>query len=144
MQLTKQTDFAFRTLIYLAHAPAGELQQIRKICEYYDVPQNHISKIVVKLAKLGWVRAVRGKGGGICLGADPSAINLAAVVREFESVFAAVNCEEPLCQIAPNCHLQGILAAAMQGFLDALSQYSLSDLITDKISLTDVQVLEVR
>lgn len=144
MQLTKQTDFAFRTLIYLAHAPAGELQQIRKICDYYDVPQNHISKIVVKLAKLGWVRAVRGKGGGICLGVAPAAINLATVVSEFESVFAAVNCDEPPCKISPSCNLKGILAAAMQGFLDALSQYTLADLLSNKIALADVQILEVQ
>ncbi|HEY9033707.1 MAG TPA: Rrf2 family transcriptional regulator, partial [Pseudomonadales bacterium] len=64
MQLTKQTDFAFRTLLYLARQPADELVNIQQLCDYYAISPNHLAKVVVKLGHLGYIRTVRGKGGG--------------------------------------------------------------------------------
>ena len=128
MQLTKQTDFAFRILIYLSQAPEGELQQIQQICDFYDISKNHLSKIVVKLVKLGYVKAQRGKGGGIYLGMKSEAINLADVVKAIEPSLQPVNCDEPVCRITANCKLKGILADSMQAFVDNLAQYHLSDI----------------
>lgn len=129
MQLTKQTDFAFRILIYLGHLPAGEKAQIQQVCDFYDISSNHIAKVVVKLAKLGYINAYRGKGGGIELARPSCSISLADVVRDFETGMKPVNCEQPLCRISGSCELKGILFAAMQAFMGEMGRHTLADLL---------------
>jgi len=129
MQLTKQTDFAFRTLLYLAQRPGGELVHIRDVCDYYRISGNHVSKVVMKLARLGYIEAVRGKGGGIRLARAPAEINLAAVVAAFETTLKPVNCDQPRCRIRAQCKLRGLLDDAMQAFLVTLERQSLQDLL---------------
>ncbi len=67
MQLTKQTDFAFRILLYLGQLPEGELANIKVICAFYGISQKHIAKVVVKLTKFGYLSSVRGPLAGYSL-----------------------------------------------------------------------------
>jgi DNA-binding IclR family transcriptional regulator len=60
MQLTKHTDFAFRTLIYLAMMEQ-ELTTIQHITDSFDISKSHAMKIVNTLANKGWVKSIRGK-----------------------------------------------------------------------------------
>lgn len=132
MQLTKQTDFAFRTLIYLGSLPEGQLARVQDVCDFYDISANHISKVVVKLVKLGYVEAARGKGGGIRLGMLPEKINLARVAEDFEAILKPVNCMKPKCRIVNQCKLKGILDDAMAAFLQTLETYTLANLLEDR------------
>lgn len=128
MQLTRYTDYAFRTLIYLSALAPDERAQVGHICECYDLSANHLAKVVQRLARLGYVQTRRGRGGGISLAKDPAQINVGDVVRAMEPTLNAVNCDEPRCTLAGNCRLTGILAKAMQAFLAILDDYSLADL----------------
>lgn len=143
MQLTKQTDFAFRILIYLAHCPTEERQQIQQISDYFDISQNHIAKIVVKLGKLGILQTSRGQGGGICLARPPQDIKLTDIVRSMESVLSPVNCKEPPCAISPHCRLRGLLDNAMDAFLASLEPYTLNDLLSRQLQ-TETRKISVR
>ena len=129
MQLTKQTDFAFRTLIYLGQRQDEELIHIRDVCDYYKISGNHVSKVVMKLARLGYIEAVRGKGGGIRLSMAPAQINVADVVAAFETTLKPVNCDQPRCRIRSHCRLKGLLDEGMQAFMDTLRSRSLEDLL---------------
>jgi Rrf2 family nitric oxide-sensitive transcriptional repressor len=129
MKLTKQTDFAFRTLLFLAAKPKEQLSNIQQICDFYDISTNHISKVVMRLVRMGYIEAVRGKGGGIRLGCAPEHIQLINVVTEFETTLRPINCSEQPCRIIRNCRLKGVLGNAMQAFLDALSAYTLADIV---------------
>jgi Rrf2 family nitric oxide-sensitive transcriptional repressor len=129
MQLTKQTDYAFRVLMYLGRLPEGELAQIQQICAFYDISANHLAKVVVKLAKLGYITAYRGKGGGLMLAKDPARIPLDDIVKAFETTMKPVSCDQPQCRIAGNCELKGILFNAMQQFLKTLGQHTLADIL---------------
>jgi Rrf2 family nitric oxide-sensitive transcriptional repressor len=131
MQLTRQTDYAFRLLMYLACLPKDERANIQQICKFYDISSNHVAKVVVKLAKLGYITAFRGKGGGLILARDPARIRLDEVVKDFETSLKPVNCKTPMCAIIAGCQLKAILSDGMQQFLSTLSQHTLAD-ITDK------------
>jgi Rrf2 family nitric oxide-sensitive transcriptional repressor len=140
MHLTKHTDYAFRVLLYLASKPEGELAKIPQICEFYQLSQSHISKIVMKLVQAGYVSAFRGKGGGIRLAKVPDAINVGQVLAEFEPGMRLVNCREPYCALDPVCTLKGVLNEAAQEFVANLERYSLADLMnteTRKIVLRE-------
>ncbi|WP_320837042.1 Rrf2 family transcriptional regulator [Zhongshania sp.] len=144
MQLTKQTDFAFRILLYLGQLPEGELANIKVICAFYDISQNHIAKVVVKLTKLGYLSSVRGHGGGIRLAISPSAINLANVITDFETTLKPVNCDSPPCKITSSCQLKGLLFEATNAFMDTMRQRTLADLLPDAATSNENLAVEIK
>ncbi|WP_230657616.1 RrF2 family transcriptional regulator [Psychrobacter sp. I-STPA10] len=93
MRLTSYSDYALRTLMYLAVMPnPDELATIADIAEGYQISKSHLTKIIHQLAQLGYIDSVRGKNGGIRLAKLPKDINLGEVLRHTEADFAIVPC----------------------------------------------------
>jgi Rrf2 family nitric oxide-sensitive transcriptional repressor len=136
MRLTLWTDYALRTLIYVG-AKAGRLSTIAEIAESFDISNAHLMKIVNKLAQQGYIKAVRGKGGGIRLGRAAEQIGIGAVVRDTEEVLAVMGCLSRVgfCRIEGCCVLRGALRKATLAFLEILDDYTLADLLAPRAKL---------
>ncbi|MFP4252494.1 MAG: RrF2 family transcriptional regulator [Guyparkeria sp.] len=145
MQLNQQTDFAFRLLMYLADQsvrevetddparPSGKpaaLPTIRGIADYFGISYNHLMKVANALAARGYIKARRGKGGGLTLARPAGSISLGAVARDMEGHWDLVECfnEGGDCRIAPSCRLAPILGEALDAFWGVLDRYSLADI----------------
>lgn len=134
MQLTQYTDFGLRTLIALGLNPGNQLT-VTRISQAYDISRHHLVKVVARLAELGYVDTLRGKGGGVRLALDPDQIRIGAVVRSMEAELGVVECLEEgggRCVIAPACRLKGVLREATREFLDSLDQYTLADVLRQR------------
>ncbi len=136
MHLTRQTDFALRTMIYLASRPPDTLVSVREICEVFELSPNHLSKIVNKLANEGFIHSQRGRGGGISLGMPMETIRVGDLVRLMEPLTELVDCHTPRCALLPDCRFKSILSEASQSFIGVFDQYTLADLVN-----TDTQRL---
>ncbi len=134
MRLSLHTDYAFRTLMYLA-VNDKHLSTIDEIAKTYNISRNHLVKVVNTLVKAGFIDTVRGKGGGLKLAHQPNQINVGAVVRITEPDFAIVECflsQKNSCIITPICELKHIFKKAVNNFLAELDCYNLNDLIKNK------------
>ncbi|MBV7317494.1 Rrf2 family transcriptional regulator [Shewanella sp. NIFS-20-20] len=139
MQLTRYTDYALRTLMYLAIQPnRDELFRIAEITQVFDLSPNHVSKIIHNLGKLGYLQTIRGKNGGFKLAKSPDAINIGKLVRELEPTMTLIDCHQPVCQLVNGCKLKGILAQAVVAFLAVLDQYSLQDMVVNRDQLVQL------
>lgn len=129
MQLTLFTDYSLRVLMYLSENQ-DRLCTVKEISARYGVSNNHIVKVVHKLAQLGYIRSQKGKGGGIALLKKPEDINLRDLVASLEPGFMLVECFDAssnTCKITTACRLKGILGEALKSFLDTLGRYTLAD-----------------
>jgi len=136
MQLTRYTDYSLRVLIYLAIQEKGTRSTIGKIAEHFDIPKNHLVKVVHHLGKLGYIRTTRGKNGGIDLAKKPEQIGVGDIVRDMENSFKIVDCQLPSsCPILPVCLLPSILAKASDAFLNVLDQYTVAELTNQSSAL---------
>jgi Rrf2 family nitric oxide-sensitive transcriptional repressor len=142
MQLTKHTDFALRCLMYLAALPEGQLATITEIAEQFNIPRNHLMKVVHQLGKLGYVTTLRGPKGGICLKKDPSDILLSTLVKDFEVRLDPINCDTPPCPMNGGCELKHAMLKAQQAFLNALDNYTVASLVKNPGKLVDVVLIE--
>ena len=136
MRLTKYSDFALRTLIYVAMAERR--CTIDEVAERYAIPKNHLIKVVHQLANLGYIVSIRGKGGGIELADQPENINLGEVIRATEQTFDLVECfstQDNECVLSPSCQLAKVLASALEQFHCTLDEYTLQDVITPKVKV---------
>lgn len=131
MQLTLQTDFSLRTLIYVGLKPAGQLSTVNEVADVFGIPRNHLVKIAHRLGREGYLSTVRGKNGGIRLARPPAEINVGAVVRVIEPTLHPVQCRkaEGDCIILPACRLRSVLNDAMGAFMAVLDSYTLADVL---------------
>jgi Rrf2 family nitric oxide-sensitive transcriptional repressor len=129
MRLTRFSDIGLRALIYLERA--GQRPHpvtVAEIGAQFDIPQNHLVKVVGHLARAGWVQATRGRNGGLRLAADPAALTVGQVLRELEGDDELVDCEGSNCALALDCQLRGLLKAGMRAFYEAMDRCTLAQL----------------
>ena len=137
MRLTAFTDYTLRVLMYLALRP-GRLATIPEMARAYGISENHLMKVVHKLARDGLIESLRGKGGGVRLMRAPGDIRLGTLVRASEGEAAIVECfssDVSACQIAPSCRLAGILGEAFEQLYATLDTYTLADLVVNEREL---------
>ena len=133
MRLTTQTDYALRTLMYLA-AQNGS-QRIDDIGQAYGISKNHLMKVAQRLATNDFIISQRGRGGGLILARAPEAINIGAVVRVMENTDEFVECQMGSgngCLVTPVCGLKHMLGDAVEAFLTHLDQFTLADVVTER------------
>ncbi|MBM3115741.1 Rrf2 family transcriptional regulator [Jeongeupia naejangsanensis] len=128
MQLTRYTDLSLRVLMYLSYPDRSDLVTIAEIATQFDVPRNHLVKVVNRLVHLGWVSATRGRSGGIRLGVPAETLTLGQILREMEGTTALIDCEGEVCVLRNGCRLRGALADALQQFYRTLDGYTLAEI----------------
>lgn len=141
MRLTQHTDYALRVLTYLGLKAPDDLATIKQIAGCYGISENHLMKVVHRLAQSGLIETVRGRQGGMRLAMEPAHISLGRVVRECEEDMRLVECFDPVtnnCVIAPVCALPSILDEALIAFLAVLDRYTLADLLRPRNGLAKV------
>lgn len=128
MRITRFSDIGLRVLIYLAGADKHRARvTAAEISRQFDIPLNHVVKVVTQLARFGWIQALRGRNGGLLLLADPTTLHLGNVLRQLEGDAELVDCEAQQCQLSKDCFLRGAMAAGLRAFYDAMDRYVLAD-----------------
>lgn len=132
MQLTLFTDYALRTLVFLALQPEDNLSTITEVAERFTISRNHVVKIVHQLGLKGYIETIRGKHGGIRLARPSQDINLRDLIADMENVSCLLDCKREGCRLEPGCRFQSIMRKAMRAFLGVLSEFTLGDLVKDE------------
>ncbi len=149
MHLTQYTDYAIRVLMFAAsrHLREGPeaMSSIREIAEAYGISENHLMKVVHRLAQEGLLHTQRGRNGGLRLMRDPAATRLGDIVRCVEDDMALVECfgEGSTCPLTAGCHLATALQQARSEFLASLDRHTLADLVP-RARARDIIALAVR
>ncbi|MGO4558215.1 Rrf2 family transcriptional regulator [Mesorhizobium sp. 2RAF21] len=130
MRLTDFSDYSLRVLMYAA-ARDGQLITIEETAQVYGISRAHLMKVANQLTRAGFLRAVRGRSGGLALAKTPGQIRLGDVLRVTEPDFALVECfrSDNSCLITPRCRLRGMLKEALAAFAGTLDRYTLADLL---------------
>ncbi len=130
MRLTQFTDFGLRALMILAGQPRRSFTT-EEIAARAGVSRNHMVKIVRELARGGFIRTRRGKGGGFVLARDAAEITLGQVARQLEAGSALVECfraDGGDCRLTSGCGLRCHLERAQEAFFASLDAVPLADI----------------
>lgn len=131
MNLTRHTDYGLRVLMVLAAARQRAEPKVStsEIAGLFDISLHHLHKIVQDLNQAGYVNTTRGRGGGLTLAMEPSAVGIGDVVRTLEPNQNVVECfGNNACALVPGCGLKGVLAGAQRAFYAQLDAVSLADI----------------
>lgn len=134
MRLSLQTDYALRTLMFLASRSARST--VQDVAAFYNISAPHVAKVVNQLGRLGYVRSIRGAGGGIELGREPEKIRLGDVMLAFEGNMHLLECvgTDNVCVIQQHCKLRTALEHAEKLQFDYLNTLRLCDVIPVRVA----------
>ena len=129
MRLLLQTDYSLRTLMFLA--TRAERQTVEGIATFFQISVPHVAKVVNQLARIGFVRSIRGVGGGLELAKPPEQITIGEVVRVVEGNVHLLECQgvEDVCVIQRFCKLRTVLDRAEKIQLEYLNSVTLADVL---------------
>lgn len=133
MRLTRFSDIGLQVLMYLCRESREEMSvTVAEIAFQFNVPHNHVVKVVGRLAKLGALQATRGRNGGIRLAKPSSEIRIGQILRELEGSAELADCEAQQCGLKGGCILRGALAVGLNAFYEAMDRYTLEDITGGK------------
>ncbi len=129
MKLSLQTDYSLRTLMYLATRKTRVT--IDEITEFFQISRPHVAKVVNHLARHGYIRSIRGIGGGLELAKEPALVSIGEIVALVEGTTHLLDCIsiDDVCVIQQHCRLKNVLAKAEQVQLDYLGSVTLADVL---------------
>jgi Rrf2 family nitric oxide-sensitive transcriptional repressor len=128
MQLTRFTDYALRVLLFVGRRD-GRICTMAEIAAYYRISQEHLRKVVHKMARQGYLVSKRGRGGGVVLGRAPALIRIGDVILAMEEDLSIVDCQALECVLQPGCSLKRALNRGSRAFIGALNEVTLADLL---------------
>jgi Rrf2 family transcriptional regulator, nitric oxide-sensitive transcriptional repressor len=136
MRLTTLSDYALR-LLMMAEAAGDELITIEAAAERYRISRTHLMKVANVLTRAGYLKAVRGRSGGLKLGMSAKDIRIGELMRATEPDFALVECltSGNQCVITGVCKLPRLLNEALEAFVSSLNQHTLADICLSRASV---------
>lgn len=131
MTLSKFSDYAFRLLIYLANN-TDRLCTVEELASNLDISENHLKKIVQRLAKTDYITSLKGRNGGLKLGMNPEEIFLDKILLITEEGLDSSECFSSArhsCNYSCNCKFKKILNNSVNMFINEFSKSTLKDIL---------------
>lgn len=97
IKLGKRVEYGLTALLHLYKNAAEDLVNTHQLSSLYDIPEEHLGKVLQKLAKAGLLESVHGAHGGYRLKAKVADINLGRVIEAVEGAD----------KLAPPCENEG-------------------------------------
>ncbi len=140
--LSLQTDYSLRILMFLA-AHAERRCQIQEVASFFGISKDHLAKAARRLGQEGFIRTIRGVGGGLELSRSPQDIRLGDVIQRVEGQLGLLDCTqvEGVCRIQSGCKLKSVLVEAERLQREYLESVCLSDVVAagdDLVQLTSL------
>ncbi len=108
LKISDAANLAFHATVFLAANP-DRLVSVHEIAVALNVSENHLSKVLQRLAKDGLVKSIRGPKGGFALEKRADQITLLDIFQAIDGPLAHSDCllGNPLCN--GQCILGGLL-----------------------------------
>jgi Rrf2 family protein len=110
MQITRQADYALRTVLYLVRLGEEKRASTNQIAREQGIPTSFLAKIISQLSIAGILQTSRGARGGVALTRPPEKITLLEVVEAIDGPIWLNDCvnDPSVCIFGETCPLHKI------------------------------------
>ncbi len=137
MKLTLFSDYSLRILMFAALRENPQFS-VEEVAAAYGISRHHAAKAVNFLTQQKYLRAQRGRGGGLSLARQPADIRIGQLTRQTEKASPLVECFDAAtntCPLNNACLLKHALSKAWTAFFNTLDGYTLADLVSQPAPL---------
>ena len=123
MRVSRQADYATRTIYYLSQLDPQQRASTKSIAIAQKIPLSFLTKIISRLSVAGLIHTTRGSQGGVSLTRLPSKISLLEVVEAIDGTIMLNECvtDPNDCEYSEDfplrpvwCDIQIVLVSQMQ------------------------------
>lgn len=131
MKISTKGRYALRTMLDLAMNDKGSLIPLKEISHRQGITIKYLEQVMNLLSKAGYVRSVRGAGGGYRLAKDPAEYTVGDILRVAEGSLAPVACLEDEVNQCPR-YEQCLTIGFWKGLANTINNY------VDNVTLEDL------
>lgn len=115
---------------------SGGVVSVLSIAKRQGISENYLEQIIAPLKKAGYLKSVRGAGGGYALAKPPEEITAGEVLRVLEGSLSPADCLEDdaaACGGAScdKCAARGVLAKIFESLNEVVDSVTIRDIIND-------------
>jgi len=131
LQITRQTDYAIRTVLCLSKKE-NYTAKAEDISKEMQIPKNFLMKILKQLERSGLLNLKRGATGGVKLLRKPEEITLYDVIVAMEKTVVLNRCviNKKICGLVSQCPVHPVWFKVKDKLIEALKEINFSVLLT--------------
>jgi len=128
MQITRQADYALRTVVYLAGKPPEYRAATYVIAKEKQIPTSFLAKIISQLSIAGLISTSRGAHGGVCLARPANSISVLEVIEAIDGPIRINECTSntSICPFTEECSMYDLWCAIRDELVNKLRETKLS------------------
>ncbi|MBR2303838.1 MAG: Rrf2 family transcriptional regulator [Ruminococcus sp.] len=134
MKISTKGRYALRMMLDLALNEETGYIPIKEIAKRQGISDKYLEQIISVLNRAGFVKSVRGAGGGYKLTKKPSEYTVRMILELTEGSLAPVACLEDevnTCERAESCVTLGVWKKIYKAVNDVVDNITLQDLVDD-------------
>jgi len=123
MQITRQAEYALRTVLFLANQPKGKNVPTSLIAKEKNIPTSFLAKIISQLSIAGLIHTFRGAHGGVSLAKPTGNLSMLDVVEAIDGPIALNDCitNPDECEFGEGCPLHDVWCKSQEELVGQLS-----------------------
>ncbi|MGM9991472.1 MAG: RrF2 family transcriptional regulator [Candidatus Bruticola sp.] len=132
MKISTRGRYGLRILIDIAlYDLAAKPRMVKEIADNQGISQKYVSRLIIDLRRAGFIKSVRGAGGGYRLAQPPQKISLLHILEVMEGPVCLVNCTPngSLCIRSTLCPAKNIWQEISQELRSLFAKYTLQDFL---------------
>jgi len=134
MLISTKGRYALRLMLDLALCEQGKYVALKDVAQRQGISVKYLEQIISVLSHAGFVRSVRGSGGGYMLTNEPKDYTVGMILRLTEGSLAPVQClevEHNDCPRADSCVTLGVWEKLYSAINSVVDTITLQDLVND-------------
>lgn len=134
MLISTKGRYALRLMLDLALCEQGKYVALKDVAQRQGISVKYLEQIISVLSRAGFVRSVRGSGGGYMLTNEPKDYTVGMILRLTEGSLAPVQClevEHNDCPRADSCVTLGVWEKLYNAINSVVDTITLQDLVND-------------
>ncbi|MCR5479917.1 MAG: RrF2 family transcriptional regulator [Ruminococcus sp.] len=138
MLISTKGRYALRLMLDLALCEQGKYVALKDVAQRQGISVKYLEQIISVLSHAGFVRSVRGSGGGYMLTNEPKDYTVGMILRLTEGSLAPVQClevEHNDCPRADSCVTLGVWEKLYSAINSVVDTITLQDLVNDSSRL---------
>lgn len=131
MQITRQADYATRTILHLARIGKNQHVATSQVAKEQKIPPAFLVKIISQLSIAGILHTSRGLRGGVRLAREPENITLLEVVEAIDGPIQLNECVDSngVCSFEETCPMRLVWCDVQNKLVAKLKKTNFAQLI---------------
>jgi len=129
LKISEAASIALHAMIELAKNQ-DKLVSVKEISAKFNVSANHLSKIMQRLNKAGFIESIKGFNGGFRLSLSPNEINFLQIYELFDGKIKDSNCILADNKCGKNCIFGDLVSSINNQVKEKFVKTKLSDFVS--------------